>query len=91
VTATAEVLRTGSGVLQPTGSMSIARSGHTATLLKDGRVLIAGGVVPSEKHSAVETQTAELYDPASGTFSLAGNMNARIRGIRRLCSRMARC
>ena len=75
-TATAELLRAGSGVLQPTGSMGIARYGHTATLLKDGRVLIAGGLVASEKSGAVETQTAELYDPASGTFSPAGNMNA---------------
>jgi hypothetical protein len=76
VTATAEVLRAGSGVLQPTGSMSIARSEHTATLLKDGRVLITGGVIAAGKNGVVETNTAELYDPASGTFSPTGRMNA---------------
>jgi hypothetical protein len=47
-----------------TGSMTIARSGHTATLLPDGKVLVAGG--PNE--------SAELYDPESGTFSATGSM-----------------
>jgi hypothetical protein len=45
-----------------TGSMHIARSGHTATLLENGLVLIAGGGDGS----------AELYDPGSGTFSVTG-------------------
>jgi hypothetical protein len=48
----------------PTGSMTAARTAHTATLLLDGRVLIAGGGVAS----------AELYDPTSQTFSATGSM-----------------
>ena len=48
----------------PTGSMTVARDGHTATLLLDGRVLIAGGGVAS----------AELYDPTSQTFTATGSM-----------------
>ena len=55
----------------PDGSnMSVERRGHTATLLSDGRVLIVGG----ENSSGVLNQ-AEIYDPASASFSAAGNLN----------------
>jgi hypothetical protein len=51
--------------------MAVPRAEATATLLPDGRVLIAGGVdAPSE----VATQSAELYDPASGRFVPTGDM-----------------
>jgi len=52
-----------------TGSMTTARSSSTATLLNDGRVLIVGG---SDGHG--EMGTAELYDPALGTFSRTGGL-----------------
>jgi hypothetical protein len=45
--------------------MITARSGHTATLLLNGKVLIAG---------ADQAGSAELYDPATGTFTPTGNM-----------------
>ena len=51
----------------PTGSMSTARYGHTATILLNGKVLIIGGYA-----SSGGTQTAELYDPASGLFESVG-------------------
>jgi WD40 repeat protein len=55
------------GSFAPTGDMTIARSGHRATLLADGRVLVTGGSGDN---------SAELYDPATHTFALTGRMNA---------------
>ena len=47
------------GTFTATGDMTTARKNHTATLLRDGRVLIVGG----DKRG-----TAELYDPARTEF-----------------------
>lgn len=47
------------------GAMSVERDCHTATLLPDGKVLIAGG----RRDSQLPTTIAEICDPASGTFS----------------------
>ena len=60
------------GTWSATGSMTAARSGHTATLLANGQVLVAGGydVGPSLVASA------ELYDPGSGTWTATGSMTA---------------
>ena len=60
------------GAFTPTGAMTTARSWHTATLLNNGQVLIAGGVT----NSFSATASAELYDPTRGTFSPTGNMTA---------------
>ena len=59
--ASAELYDPVSGVFTPTGSMSEGRSGHTATLLADGTVLVTG-----------TDNTAELFSPATGTFSVVG-------------------
>jgi hypothetical protein len=60
------------GAFAPTGDMTIERRGHTATLLTNGKVLVAGG-------SAIQVgwpvwDSAELYDPLTGTFALTGRM-----------------
>jgi hypothetical protein len=55
-----------------TGSMTYRRCGHTATLLKNGLVLIAGGVADMGVLSS-----AELYNPAAGTFTPINSMRAR--------------
>ena len=54
----------------PTGSMIKARSDQTATLLSDGRVLVAGGY--DGAHASLAS--AEIYDPSPGQFSATGSM-----------------
>ena len=44
---------------------------HTATLLPNGKVLVAGGY----DSSGVYLSSAELYDPASGTWTATGSLN----------------
>jgi hypothetical protein len=56
-----------------TGSMSAARGGHTATLLPDGRVLVAGG---SGSWNGGQLASSEIYDPATGRWSPTGSMHA---------------
>src|SRR5438309_1560932 len=55
---------------EQTGSLITARSHHTATLLPNGKVLVAGGLDSSSNSLA----SAELYDPASGTWTETGDL-----------------
>lgn len=69
----AELYDSASGNFTLTGSLATARTSHTATLLPNGKVLIAGGVTGISSPTILSS--AELYDPASGTFSPAGSLN----------------
>ena len=62
------------GKFVATGEMTISRIGHTATLLKDGRVLIAGGQHIDSLGKSTFLVSAELYDPSTGTFTPTGDL-----------------
>jgi hypothetical protein len=62
-----------SASFQKTGTMNIARIGHSATLLANGQVLVAGGWNGSSI-SQTYLDRAELYDPAKGKWTLTGSM-----------------
>lgn len=68
--ASAELYDPATGIWKATGSLLVARYHHTATLLADGRVLVAGGS-NGQYPGGNSLATAELYDPASGTWTAA--------------------
>ena len=62
---------------RPTGNMSDSRDAHTATLLQGGKVLIAGGdpcLFEGFYYQDCPLSSAELYDPAAGTFAASASM-----------------
>ena len=78
----------------PTGNLAAARARHTATLLANGKVLVAGG-----RNRSGPSSSAELYDPASGLWTSTGSLPTTRRvshsdaapqwegpGRRRICS-----
>jgi hypothetical protein len=78
--ASAELYDPATGEFTATGSMTTARAGQTATRLKDGRVLIAGGgdCAKGDTCGGSDVQvlaSAELYDPATGAFTRTGSMS----------------
>src|ERR1700678_3746176 len=59
------------GSVSPAAPMLEPRSGQSATLLPDGKVLIAGGMRRNQDFY----KSAELYDPATGKFQATGEMS----------------
>ena len=56
------------GICNSTGSPLYARTGHTATLLRNDKVLVVGG--------SQSPSTAEIYDPATGLWSMVGSLRS---------------
>src|SRR5438309_10268023 len=52
-----------------TGGLNAARSAHTATLLPNGKVLVAGG------NNSARLTSAELHDPSTGVWTTTGSLN----------------
>jgi hypothetical protein len=73
ILSTAELYNPVSGAFSQTGSLSTPRFRHSATLLNNGTVLIAGG---DNSSAAGATSTAEIFDPSTGTFTTTGNLTA---------------
>lgn len=71
--ATAELYDPATGTFTATGSMAVMRSQHSSTPLFDGEVLVAGGLLNFTLDGSI-TNTAEIYDPNTGRFTMAGNL-----------------
>jgi hypothetical protein len=71
--SSAEIYDPATGTFSPTGSMATARRGASAAPLGDGRILVSGGT----KGPGISDylSSAEIYDPATGTFSPAAPMS----------------
>jgi len=75
----AEIFDPNTGTFTATGNMTAARESHTATLLNDGKVLVAGGsngALGNTTPAPSEYISAELFDPSTGHFTATGNMTA---------------
>ncbi len=68
-TVTGSATLTVNSVLRLTGSLHSARENHTSTLLNNGMVLVTGG------WAFPFPTTTELYDPATGAFSITGSLH----------------
>ncbi len=70
ILSNAELYDPNAETFSATGSMSVSRQQHAATLLANGKVLVAGG----QTSSGALVASAELYDPSTGAFTATGNM-----------------
>ena len=66
------------GTWTPAGELEVAGGGQTATLLRGGTVLLAGGIDPATEAGVA---TVQVFDPATGTWTtIAPMVQARLSG-----------
>ncbi len=66
--SSAELYDLATGIWSSAGNIDTKRSGHTATLLPSGKVLVAGG------YNGNYLSSAQLYDPATGSWTTTGSL-----------------
>jgi hypothetical protein len=69
-----EIYDPAAGTWKTSGAMHEPRHGHGAVLLPDKKVLVAGGTAIRSGDSLRSLRTAEIYDPAAGTWTVTGAM-----------------
>ncbi|AUX45251.1 uncharacterized protein SOCE26_067320 [Sorangium cellulosum] len=62
--------------IQLSSQMTIEREQHSATVLHDGRVLVAGGSHVGESGGATALSSAEVFDPGTGRWTAVPSMRA---------------
>lgn len=72
--ASSELYDPATGKWTTTGRMTLRRVSDTATLLADGRVLIAGGLGSDRDGNVYPLASAELYDPGTGAWKRTADM-----------------
>ena len=75
-----------SGTWASTGTLNTPRTAHTATLLQNGQVLVTGG--EDLAHNALSS--AELYNPATGKWTVTGPWQQPAWSTRLHCFRTAK-
>jgi hypothetical protein len=67
--ATCEIYDPDQQSFNATGELRHVRAYHTASLLPDGRVLVCGGLYFDQDGNWIDLARAEIYDPATGTWT----------------------
>jgi len=66
-TSVTELYDPAAGTWSTTGDIHFARYKHTAELLLDGRIMIAGGIEGGD--AGADSDSVEVYDPATGSWT----------------------
>ena len=76
----AEVFDPASGLWGRAGNLAIDRFDHAATVLPSGRVIVVGGFSYNNTSGDSYLNTAEIFDPALGTWTRTANMRVPRQG-----------
>lgn len=74
-TASAEIFDPRTGAWSIAAPMSVQRARHTATVLRDGEVLVTGGATTYHGETGSVTDTVEIYNPRSDSWRIAAPMS----------------